>query len=107
MAQRVFFLNTLKPGVDPAAYEDWVRRVDYPVARAQPAIDSYVVTRLEGNLAEDATEPVPCQYLEVIEITSIEEYRAGIGNEEMTALLAEWNEYVGACTAVWGEVIDG
>ena len=37
MAQRVFFLNRLHAGVDPPEYEDWIRRVDYPVARAQGA----------------------------------------------------------------------
>ncbi len=37
MAQRVFFLNTLHDGVDPAEYEDWIRRVDYPVARSSRA----------------------------------------------------------------------
>ena len=105
MAERVFFLNTLKEGVDPAAYEEWVRRVDYPVARAQPAIESYVVTRLEGHVSGDGAS-LPCQYLEVIEVTSIEEYRASLdGNVELTALLDEWATYVGECVAVYGEVI--
>ncbi len=108
MAERVFFLNTLKPGVDPAAYEEWVRRVDYPVARAQPAIETYVVTRVDGHLSPDAEGELPCQYLEVIEVTSIEEYRASLdGNKELEALLVEWAEYVGECVAVWGEVVDG
>jgi hypothetical protein len=105
MAQRVFFLNTLKDGVDVAAYEDWVRRRDYPVARAQPAISSYVVTRLDGHVVEGTG--LPCQYLEVIEVTSIEEYRAGLDAPELAALLDEWREYVGGSVAVYGEVIDG
>ena len=57
MAQRVFFLNTLKDGVDTAAYEEWIRRRDYPVARAQPAILSYVVARLEGHVVDGAELP--------------------------------------------------
>ena len=76
MAQRVFFLNTLKDGVDTAEYEEWIRRRDYPVARAQPAILSYVVARLEGHVIDGAE--LPCQYLETIEVTSIDEYRAGL-----------------------------
>jgi hypothetical protein len=104
MAQRVFFLNTLRGGIAPAAYEDWVRRVDYPVARAQPAIESYVVTRLDGLVTGEG-EP-PYQYLEVIEITSIEEYRASLsGNVELERLLEDWSEYVGESVAVYGEVI--
>jgi REDY-like protein HapK len=105
MAQRVFFLNTLKDGVDVTAYEDWIRQRDYPVARAQPAILSYVVTRLEGHVV-DGSE-LPCQYLETIEITSIDEYRAGLAAPDLAALLEEWREYVGESVAVYGEVIDG
>ena len=104
MTQRVFFLNTLAEGVDPAAYERWVREVDYPVARRQPAIQSYVVTRVDGHVT--GGDGLPCQYLEVIEITSIDEYRAGLENEDMKALLGEWSSYVGRSVAVYGEVID-
>ena len=105
MAQRVFFLNTLKDGVEPASYERWVEDRDYPVARAQPAILSYVVTRLEGHVL-DGSE-LPCQYLETIEVTSIDEYRAGLDAPELAALLDEWRELVGESVAVYGEVIDG
>jgi hypothetical protein len=104
MAERVFFLNTLKEGVDPQAYEEWVRQVDYPVARRQPAIVRYEVTRIEGRLNGD--EPSPCQYLEVIDVTSIDEYRASLdGNAELEALLAEWAEYVAESTIVYGPVL--
>jgi hypothetical protein len=92
--------------VDPAAYEDWIRRRDYPVARAQEAISSYVVTRVEGSVS--GPDPSPYQYLEVIEITDIEAYRAGMdGNPEFEELLTEWAEFVGESIAVYGEVIDG
>ena len=106
MAQRVFFLNTLKEGVDPAEYEEWVRTVDYPVARRQPAISSYVVTRVDGHVTSGGE--LPCQYLEVIEVTSIENYRMSLeGNEELEALLREWATFVDRSVAVYGEVIDG
>jgi hypothetical protein len=106
MARRVFFLNTLRPEVEPEAYEAWVRSVDYPIARAQPAIASYVVTRLEGHLA--ANGELPCQYLEVLEITDLDEYRAiAESSAEFRRLMAEFSEYVGTTVAVFGEVIDG
>ncbi|HEX7297548.1 MAG TPA: hypothetical protein VF257_00990 [Solirubrobacteraceae bacterium] len=107
MPQRVFFLNTLHSNVDPADYEDWVRTVDYPVARRQPAIESYVVSRLEGQLQEDNDDPLPCQYLEVIEITDIDSYRAGLqGNPDMEDLLTEWATYVDKSQMVWAEVVE-
>jgi hypothetical protein len=105
MSQRVFFLNTLRDGVERADYEEWIRRVDYPVARRQPSIQNYVVTRLEGRLDGDA--PPPYQYLEVIEITDIDEYRQDMsGNPEFEALLSEWSRYVGESIAVYGENIE-
>ncbi len=104
MAERVFFLNTLKEGIDPLAYEDWIRRVDYPVARRQPAIVRYEVARIDGRL--NSVDPSPCQYVEVIDVTSIEEYRRSLdGNPELDALLAEWAEYVAESTIVYGPVI--
>src|SRR6516162_798966 len=48
MATRVFFLNTLRQGVDPRDYERFVREVDYPFAARLETIRSYVVTRLDG-----------------------------------------------------------
>lgn len=104
MAARVLFLNTLRDGVDPGEYEDWVRRVDYPVARRQPAIRSYDVTRLDG--LPDADGAPPFHYLEVLEVTSVAEYRDSLdGNPELEPLLAEWSRYVASSTIVHGEVL--
>ena len=105
MAERVFFLNTLREGADPDEYEGWIRRVDYPVARRQPAIESYVVTRLDGLVTGEGSPPY--QYLEVIEVTSVDEYRAGLrGNEEMESLLREWSGFVEHSVAVHGVVVE-
>ena len=105
MAQRVFFLNTLREGVDPAQYEDWIRRVDYPVARRQASIERYEVTRLEGMVSGEGAPPY--QYLEVIDITDIDAYRGSMeGNQEFEQLLTDWSRFVGESIAVWGENID-
>jgi hypothetical protein len=105
MAQRVFFLNTLRDDADPAEYENWIRDVDYPIARRQEAIQRYEVTRLEG-MVQGEGEP-PHQYLEVIEITGIEQYRAGMNdNPEFEKLLEDWSGYVEESIAVYGELIE-
>ena len=103
MSHRVFFLNTLHAEVDPADYENWVRRTDYPVARAHPAVLRYEVTKLGATLDGDAPS---VQYLEVIEVSSIEEYRQALNTPEFKNLLAEWSEYVGSSEAVHGVVIE-
>ncbi len=105
MAQRAFFLNTLHDGVTPADYERWLREVDYPFARAQPAIRRYDVTRIDGNLFGSEGE-APCQYLEVIDITDVEAYEQGAQGPEFEAFLKEWQAYVAESNMVWGEVVE-
>jgi REDY-like protein HapK len=104
MGQRVFFLNRLHHDADPEEYEAWVRRVDYPVARAQGAITSYTVTRIEGTLSGEGRSPY--DYLEVIEITDLEAYRALGSLPEFEELLAEWSRYVAEAVMIHGEVIE-
>jgi hypothetical protein len=104
MAYRVFFLNRLREGAGRAAYEDWIREVDYPVARAQDAILSYQVTRLDGTL--DGKSQSPYDYLEVLEITDLDAYRALGRKPEFEQLLAEWSEFVAEAVVVHGEVIE-
>jgi len=104
MAQRVFFLYRLRDSVDPQEYEDWIRRVDYPIVRAMGAIESYTVTRIEGTLSGEGESPY--DYLEVIEITDLDAYGALGALPEFKQLLEEWSEYVADAVMIHGEVID-
>ena len=105
MAQRVFFLNTLHNGVTADEYESWVRQVDYPLARGLAEINSYIVTRVDGHLGSN--DPKPFQYLEVIEVTDVDEYRAMMkSSAEFKGLMAEFSKYVASTVALYGEVID-
>ena len=104
MAHRVFFLNRLRDGADRQEYEDWIRRVDYPVARAQGAITSYTVTRIEGTLSGEGESPY--DYLEVIEISDLAAYRALGSLPEFEQLLQEWSQYVAEAVMIHGEVIE-
>jgi uncharacterized protein (TIGR02118 family) len=104
MTYRVFFLNRLHGGVATADYENWVRSTDYPVARRHPAVRRYDVTRLEASL--DGKNAPSFDYLEVLEVTSLEEYREALATPEFKQLLGEWSKYVASSEAVHGEVID-
>lgn len=104
MRQRVFFLNKLRDGVDPADYERWIREVDYPLARSLPTIESYVVTRLDGVMDGGKAS---YDYLEVVEVTDYDDYRASLGGgPEMEDFFQQWSSYVGESLAVYGEVIE-
>jgi len=104
MAHRVFFLNRLHEGADRDEYEAWIRRVDYPVARAQGAITSYTVTRIDGTLSGEGASPY--DYLEVIEITDLEAYRALGELPEFQQLLKEWSQFVAEAEMIHGDVIE-
>jgi hypothetical protein len=104
MTHRVFFLNRLRPGVEPADYESWIRRIDYPVARNSRVILRYDVTRIDGTL--DGAGVPSVNYLEVLEVTSIEEYRAVGTTPEFVKLLEEWATYVELDEALHGPVIE-
>jgi hypothetical protein len=106
MAQRVFFLNKLREGIDPADYERFVREIDYPFARRLPTIRSYVVTRLEGLFDGGET---PYDYLEVVEITELEAYRKSLdpsASPEVKQFFDEWSGFVGESLVVYGDVIE-
>jgi len=104
MAHRVFFLNRLHEDADRNEYEAWIRRVDYPVARAQGAITSYTVTRIDGTLSGEGASPY--DYLEVIEITDLDAYQALGELPEFKQLLQEWSQYVAEAEMIHGNVIE-
>jgi hypothetical protein len=106
MATRVFFLNTLREGVDPRDYERFVREVDYPFAARLETIRSYVVTRLDGLF--EGGDP-PHDYLEVVEITDLEAYRKSLdpsASADVKEFFDQWSSFVASSLVVYGEVIE-
>jgi hypothetical protein len=101
---RLVLFSKLKDGVDPAAYEEWVRTVDYPLTRAQPHITGYEVTRLEGALFAETSE-TEWDYAEVIDYTSLEAYQAGLGTPEMKQVFDGFGGFVGEFVCVHGESV--
>lgn len=99
----VFFLNKLREGVTGAQYEQWVREVDYPTARALKTIRSYVVHRIDATL-EGGTPPY--QYIERVEITDLAAYREELAHGAgMEGFFAQWSAHVAESVAVHGEEI--
>jgi hypothetical protein len=84
-----FVINTLKPGVDPAAYERWLREYDYPVARTFPSIVSYRTHRIEGPIhGTDAG----WRYVERIEIRDLAQYQKDLASPAGQELLRQLYE---------------
>jgi hypothetical protein len=82
-----FLISTLKPGVDPAAYEAWVRERDYGLVRTLPNYLSYRVHRISGPIL--GFESAGWQYLERIEVTSLEQHDRDLASPAGQALRAE------------------
>ena len=98
----VFFLNKLREGVTD--YEQWVREVDYPTARALKTIKSYVVARTPATLEG---EPSPYDYIERVEVTDVDAYRQELANAEgMESFFQQWSSRVGESVAVYGDEIE-
>ncbi len=99
----VFFLNRLRQGASSADYERWVREVDYPTARALPPIASYVVAKMAATLDG---QPAPYDYIERVEITDLDDYRAALADPSMATFAKEWSSHISESVAVFGEEID-
>jgi hypothetical protein len=96
-----FFLTKLKKGVKAEDYERWVREFDYPGAKRRKSIKSYKVHRINGAFRGDKVY----DYIEVVEITDLDEYRKGFDSAAGKKLHEEWSRYIGESVAVHGEAI--
>jgi hypothetical protein len=83
-----FVLSTLKPGVDPAEYEKWVREKDYAFTRTHPNFVSYVVHRVNPPV-EGAMPEAGWRYVERIEVKDAEQHRRDLASPGGKALLEE------------------
>ena len=86
-----FVINTLKPGVDPAAYEKWLREYDYRVAKTLPSIISYRTFRIEGPI-QNLPAGAAWRYIERIEISDAAEYRRDIASPAGQELIRQLYE---------------
>ena len=100
----VFFLNKLHRHVTAAAYEDWVRNVDYPTAATIPSIVEYRVARLEGLLEGDGSAPY--DYIERVLVTDLDAYRRDLKDPRPEDFGKQWSSYVASSTAVYGTMIE-
>lgn len=82
-----FLISTLKPGVDPAEYEAWVRARDYALVRSLPNYVSYRVHRITGPIQGFAA--AGWQYLERIEVRSLARHDADLASPAGVALREE------------------
>jgi len=86
-----YVINTLKPGVEPAAYERWLREYDYRVAKTLPSIISYRTYRIDGPI-HNAPAGTEWRYIERIEIRDLALYQKDIGSPAGQELIRQLYE---------------
>jgi hypothetical protein len=89
---RLIALFNLKPGVSPESYEAWAKSVDLPIVNALPSVDEFTVWRATGKLGSD--EPVPYQYIEIIDVDDMAQFGADTGSSTMKSIAAAFGEMV-------------
>jgi hypothetical protein len=68
----VYWLVRLKPGVTAEAYEEFVRRVDYPAVKRIASIRSYRSARVEGTIPSGGA--LPFDFIDVTEVDDLAAY---------------------------------
>lgn len=88
---KILVLFNLKDGVDAAEYEDWARGTDLPTARGLDSVTSFKVFRADGVMGSDAAPPY--QYIEWLQVTSLEALGADAQTEVMAGVVAAFGRY--------------
>lgn len=88
---QIIVLFNLKPGVDPAEYEQFARELDIPGVNALDSVFDFSVHRATGLFGSDA--PSPYQYVEVIDITGLDHFIADVSTEAVQAVAARFGDY--------------
>jgi len=89
----IVVLFNLKAGVGVAEYEEWARRTDLPNVNGLPSVQSFRVLRSAGLLSGAAA---PYDYVELIELVSLEGFRAEVKSELMQGVALEFRAYADA-----------
>lgn len=87
----VVVLFNLKSGVDVAEYEAWARSTDLPIVNKLGSVDSFRVLRTQGLLGSEAKAPY--QYVELLELTSLEALGQDISTPTMQRVAGEFGKF--------------
>jgi hypothetical protein len=89
----VVVLFNLKAGVKSATYEAWARARDLPNVNALKSVQQFRVLRAKGLMNGAAS---PLQYVELIEVHSLDGLRADVKSEFMQGVAREFREFADA-----------
>ncbi|MGI9289902.1 MAG: REDY-like protein HapK [Gammaproteobacteria bacterium] len=88
---KLVVLFNLKADADRAAYEAWAQATDLPIVRDLPSVDSFTVHKVSGLFGTDA--PAPYEYVEIIDINSLDQFGADVSTETMGKVAGEFQAF--------------
>ena len=87
----VIVLFNLNEGADHAEYQAWARSRDLVEVNRLPSVDRFRVLRSVGLLG--GTDEPPYQYVEVIDLNSMEKFGEDIQSAVVGELAAEFRQF--------------
>jgi len=89
----VVVLFDLKPGTDAAAYEHWARTTDLPTVNNLDSVNKFCVFKATGLMSGGKS---PYQYIEILDLQSLEQLRADAQSEIMRRVAGQFREFADA-----------
>lgn len=88
----IVVLFNLKEGIDPARYEAWAAARDLPTVRSFRSVRRFDVLKVAGLLS--GTGDTPYEYVELLEVDSVESLRGDItATPAMADIAREFREF--------------
>ena len=87
---RMIVLFNLKPEADPTAYERWARAEDMVRVRALSSVADFQIYQTTGLFGGGQA---PYQYIEVIDINSLDEFGAEVSTQTMAEIAAKFQTF--------------
>jgi hypothetical protein len=91
---RLICLFNLKPGIDPATYEAWAKRVDLPTVKRLGSIERFEVFKSLSVLGSSASPPY--QYIEIIDVKDMAAFGADVSTATMQRVAGEFAAFADA-----------
>ena len=88
---QLIVLFRLKDPASRAEYEKWAATTDLPTVRALPSVAGFDVQRVTGLFGSDAAAPY--DYVEIINIDSLEQFGADVSTDTMAKVAAEFQGF--------------
>ncbi len=90
-AATLVVLLKLKPGADPAAYEQWAAETDAPTAKSLPSIAGWNLYAAQGLVGAEGAPPF--DYIEVVQVSDTEQMAKDMAGEAIAQRIAELAEF--------------